>query len=316
MELQGQHKTELVNEPRLKSLSAFCDYNFEKLIPKFLDYAQIELTLAPETITKYRESLKWLTIYLPEVVDPGVLELDHIIRLKKQMLAKDLSESRVNSIIFALRTFLIYCNDILKINTISPKEIKPMRLPKRQVIYLTVEELLAFFAIMKTKDIRGLRMRALSEFLAETGLRISEALSLNKEDLDWNLKEVVVIGKGNKERTAYFGERSETWLTQYLLRRKDNNPALFVTTGTAKRLTRFDLSKQFKRYAKLAGIKKKLTPHILRHTMATTLLRNGCPINYIQELLGHADLKTTAQYYLGTDKRALKEAHSKFSGFR
>jgi integrase/recombinase XerD len=80
-------------------------------------------------------------------------------------------------------------------------------------------------------------------------------------------------------------------------------------------LNRHDLGKEFRKYAVKAGIKKRVTPHILRHSMATLMLHNGIDITYIKDLLGHSSIETTAQYYLGTDKKALKEAHSKYLKF-
>lgn len=190
-----------------------------------------------------------------------------------------------------------------------------MKVPKRQVIFLSPDEIKSLFNVINPKGIRGLRQRALIEFLLGTGMRISEALSFNR-DIDWVDGSALVIGKGNKQRRIFIIERARYWIKEYLSLRNDNNPALFVTYGNnPKRLQRYDLSKQFKLLAAKSGITKKLTPHVLRHTAATLMMQNGCPIMYIQELLGHSDIKTTAKYYLGTDDRSLKEAHSKYLKF-
>ena len=289
---------------------------FQELVPKFLDYFRIEVGFSEETIDKYGESLGWMQKDLPNIAGPSVLTLEDVTILKKQMLARGVGASRINSIVFALRKFLGYCNEVLKITTINLKEIKPMKIPKRQVIFLTPEEIRQFVDSINYKSgKRGMRMRTLVEVLLATGMRISEALALNREDIDFKNKEVKIIGKGNKERYVFLTDRANFWLQEYLTKRTDNNVALFITMGGAKRLTRFDLSKSFKHYAKLSGLKKKITPHILRHTMATTIFRNGGDIRYIQELLGHSSIETTAQYYMGTDKRAVKEAHAKFLKF-
>ena len=156
-------------------------------------------------------------------------------------------------------------------------------------------------------------LQTLVEVLLSTGMRISEALSLSKEDIDWENKEAMIIGKGNKQRRVYFTDEALDWIKIYLLRRNENNPALFVThSGIPVRLKKYDISKQFKFYSKRAGIQKKLTPHVLRHTMATTMLNNGADIRMIQQILGHSDIKTTAKYYLGVDQKAVKESHNKF----
>ena len=287
----------------------------KELVPKFLDYIVYEQTMALRTARKYKDCLKWTLVHLPHVVFPEQLAVEDITALKKLMIERHSGASHVNSVVFALRKFLSYCQDELKLETISPKDLRPMKVPKREVEFLRPEEITQLLKFIDTKGIRGLRMRTLIEVLLSTGMRISEALSLNRTDIDWDKKEAVIIGKGNKQRTIYFSHRSLGWIKKYLDRRKDTNIALFVAFGSTRRLTQYDLPKMFKYYTTLAGLKKKVTPHILRHTMATLLLHNGCDITFIKELLGHSEIETTARYYLGTDKQAVKAAHNKFLRF-
>lgn len=284
----------------------------EQLIPQFADYIVYDLRYSPKTAKKYTESMQWIMRDLPHLRYPKDLALVAITELKKRTLLRGASESRVNSILFPLRKFLTYCNEVHQIATINPKDIKPMKIPKREVLYLKREEIEQFLKGMDTTTLPGLRMRTLVEVLLSTAMRISEALSINKDDIDWEGKEVTIIGKGNKQRTVFFNDRAISWMQMYLLRRKDDNPALFVTFGEPKRLAAYDLSKQFKHYAENSGLKKKVTPHILRHTAATILSHQGADIRVIQQILGHSDIETTARYYLGTDKASLKEAHAKF----
>jgi site-specific recombinase XerD len=143
-------------------------------------------------------------------------------------------------------------------------------------------------------------------------MRISEVLSLDRVQLDFTSREARIIGKGNKERTAFFTARSLEWLSLYLNARTDNHPALFVCMGGKARLKRPDIWRPFTRYRKLAGINKPVTPHLLRHTAATQLLFNGCPVGHIKEILGHERLETTCRYYLGLDHRAAKQAHQRY----
>jgi integrase/recombinase XerD len=103
------------------------------------------------------------------------------------------------------------------------------------------------------------------------------------------------------------------WLVRCLSRRRDDEEALFVTRGNQPRRLSYDAVKAgFGRFTKLARLRKKVTAHVLRHTVATTLLFNGCPIGHIKELLGHEQLDTTCRYYLGVDVRAAKNAHQAF----
>jgi integrase/recombinase XerD len=284
----------------------------EDLIPLFADYVIYDLRYSPKTAKKYSESLHWILRDLPQVKYPQDLTLPIITELKKRTLLRGAKECRVNSILFPLRKFLTYCNEVYQLTTINPKDIKPMKIPKREVSYLKQEEIEQFIGGMNTATLPGLRMRTLVELLLSTAMRISEALSIDRNDIDWEGKEVTIIGKGNKQRTVFLNERAISWLQMYLLRRKDDNPALFVTFGKPKRLEAYDLSKQFKHYAENAGLKKKVTPHILRHTAATIMSHKGADIRVIQQILGHSDIETTARYYLGTDKASLKEAHAKF----
>jgi len=160
----------------------------------------------------------------------------------------------------------------------------------------------------------GLRLRTLTEVLLGTGMRISEALQLDRDGIDFGKREAKIIGKGRKERTVFFSERAIQWIKYYLEARADSEKPLFVTNQMT-RLRREDISKLFRRQAEKAGINKKITPHILRHTAATNLLFNGCPIAHVKEILGHERLETTCKYYLGVDKTKAKEAHGKYLNF-
>jgi integrase/recombinase XerD len=158
-----------------------------------------------------------------------------------------------------------------------------------------------------------LRLRAVVEVLLGTGARIGEALRLDRTTLSFERREGRAIGKGNKERILFFTDDSLAWVRRYLARRIDDEEPVFVTRNVPTRRLSPDLVKGgLNQFAVRAGITKRVTPHILRHTMATTLLFNGCPIGHIKDLLGHERLDTTCRYYLGLDRRAAKAAHEKF----
>ena len=289
---------------------------FEALTPQFIDYARYELRLSENTVNKYKDCLNFITRDLPHLNSLTDITLIDITLLKRKVFERGGHEPRVNSMIFALRKFLTYCNEIHKVSTINPRDIKPMKIPKRQVRFLTKEEVHKLLDSISAYTKQGLRMKALMSVLLVSGMRISELLSLNKDDIDWERKEATIIGKGNKQRTVYFNDEALGWLRAYQLKREDKNEALFVAFGNnPNRLKSYDLSRQFKHYVKDAGIKKKVTPHILRHTMATNMSINGADIRLIQQILGHSDIETTAKYYLGVDQRAVKEAHHKYLDF-
>jgi integrase/recombinase XerD len=187
-------------------------------------------------------------------------------------------------------------------------------------VYLTKEAVDQFVRAIIGPDERWneiplarLPFRALVEVLLGTGTRISEVLSLDRNDVDAERKEVKIIGKGKKQRVLFFTDRALEWLGRYLECRQDDAQPLFVTQGSPPRRLGYDGVKTvFRRGAQRARLQKKVTAHVLRHTVATTLPFNGCPIGHIKELLGHERLDTTCRYYLGLDVRAAGEAHRKF----
>lgn len=185
-----------------------------------------------------------------------------------------------------------------------------MTLPKRrapEVEFLTNEEIQAVLDSINTTTFTGIRLRALVELLLGTGMRISEALSLQRNVFDEGRSEAEIVGKGRHKRRVFFSPRLRAWVSQYLAKRVDDHPALFVTTGYPVRpLKREDISRFFILLKKKAGLSKKFTPHILRHTFCTNLLQHGADITHIKDLAGHQDIQTTARYYLGKDNRVLR----------
>ena len=290
------------------------------LAPLFLEWTRYEMRRAPSTVQRYGEALQWV---IRDIGDQPVtgLHLGHLLTLRRKMEARGCREARIAAILHGLRAFLKFCREVARVPTLSAREIRVPRIPRRDVVYLTHEEvqrlvdaIIAPDASWEEVPLTRLRFRALVEVLLGTGARISEVLSLNRHDIHRERKEAKIVGKGNKERMLYFTDRSLLWLDRYLSRRWDDDDALFVTQGDPpRRLRQRDRIKDtFAVYRRRAGLTKPVSPHILRHTMATTLLFNGCPIGHIKELLGHERLDTTCRYYLGLDRRAARTAHEQF----
>ena len=224
------------------------------------------------------------------------------------------------SILNSLRAILKFARTVLGLQVLDPRQVRIPRTPRRDVVYLTKEEVARFLETIIGVDeawdhvpVYRLRFRALVEVLLGTGARISEILCLDRADVDQESGEANVIGKGRKQRRLFFTERSLEWLARYLSRRQDVEAPLFVDHRDPPRRITFDSIKTaFQRAELRAGLGKTVTAHILRHTMATTLLFNGCPIGHIKSILGHERLDTTCRYYLGVDMRAAKGAHGDF----
>ena len=285
----------------------------------FLEWARYEMRRSPLTIARYQEALRWV---IRDIGDQPVatLHVGHVLSLRRNMEQRGCGAARVAGILNALRSFLKFCREVLQLRALDPQQVRIPRIPKRDVVYLTKDEVDQFVnAIVRPGEgweevpLPRLRFRALVEVLLGTGARISEILALERRDVDFQRREAKIVGKGNKQRVLFFTDRALEWLGRYLARRGDDEAPLFVTRGDpTRRLTYDSVKNVFKAANKRARLKKKASAHILRHTMATTLLFNGCPIGHIKELLRHERLDTTCRYYLALDVRAAKEAHQKF----
>ena len=152
---------------------------------------------------------------------------------------------------------------------------------------------------------------AIVEFLYSSAVRVSELCRLNRDDICWESDDVMVLGKGNKEREVYLNARAHLHLKQYLESRTDDNPALFVgTRAPHKRLTKSGIRNILKKIGSVAGV-SKVHPHRFRRTSATDLLRMGMPIEQVQELLGHVKIETT-RIYCTVTKEQVRASHRRF----
>lgn len=283
---------------------------------EFLTWLQVERRFAQSSIVSYRSRLKCF------VRDVGNIELDkftmeHIFKLKQILHQRNNSEVFIGVALACIKGLLLYCKNQLSTPLrLNPADITIPKRPRREVVFLTSEEIQRFRNSIDIKPIYGLRFRTLIEVLLASGMRISEALSLNRNSIDFTRKEARVIGKGNKERVVFFNDEAINWIQEYLKRRNDKHEALFITTGEkdkVKRLKNQDLTRYFKRQRIIAGINKKLTPHCLRHCFASHLVFNACPFSEIKTLMGHERLDTTIRYYVGlTDKEKARQAYEKY----
>ena len=288
-----------------------------ELMPYFLGYGKVELRWAAGTLEKYEDAMKWVIRGLGDI-PPGRITKHHILIIKAECAKRNVGPNRIAHILAALKAFLRFCQLAVGIQTMDVKEIHFPRIPKREVTFLTPDEIQRYVAAIpirkgpKSFDMKRRCFRTLVEVLLGTGVRISEALSLKRSSINFQTGEATIIGKGNKERVIFFSPRSLSWVKEYLLRRQDRGEALFVIGRHGKGLQQQVALSWFRRFRATIGFPKDVTAHMLRHTVATTLLFNGCPIGHIKEILGHDRLITTCNFYLGVDKRAAKKAHGDF----
>ncbi len=275
------------------------------LLAGFAAYLSSERRFSAGTVCKYRENIRWIIRHRGDAA-VGDIDFQWIVNLKSHLISAGTGPSRVAGITYALKNALIYSRDVLSIPVMNVELIRAPGAPRRQVVYLTPGEYDEFvesiplYTGFGRQRLSQFCFRALVETLAATGMRISEALSLNTDSVDLSKGEAVVIGKGNKQRSVFFTGRALTWIKRYLALRNDANRPLFAGTK-GRRLQPNNVQAMFGRAngPMFKRLGKRITPHILRHTAATTLLQRGCPVGHIKEILGHQNLETTCRFYLG-----------------
>ena len=280
--------------------------NVSSTVDSFIETATADQILTGESIPKYRVAIG---TFVRIIGDLPVTEItgDRFRELKTRMVAQGAGPSHINGVIHAMKRFLHYCRYNRKLPIPDLTDVVPMKVPRRAVTYLTAEEVDQFVSTIKvhnrngTVHMHGLCFRTLIETVAGSGMRISEALSIDRLAIDWKDHQARIVGKGGKQRPVFFIERAMRWLRRYVEQRTDRHPALFISARSGKRLSRNEAQRLCRLAVLKSGIKKPITLHILRHTFATTLLKNGCPIGHIQGLLGHERLETTCRYLPGID---------------
>jgi integrase/recombinase XerD len=186
------------------------------------------------------------------------------------------------------------------------KNIKQTKTPKRVRKALSDDELELLRCTCETP-----REKAIVEFMYSTGCRVSEVASVNKDDINWNKRSLMVVGKGDKEREVYLNAKAVLLLHNYLATRTDTKPALFVCSKKPyNRLGSRSFEEIIKELGERANLSKNIHPHILRHTLATHLLRAGVPLPVVQRILGHESCSTT-EIYAQIDQEDVQTAHRK-----
>ncbi len=291
------------------------------LADRFLDHLAVERGVAPNTRNAYQRDLK---LYIAEMARNGLhravaITEDDIagfvaaLREREYAPGKRYSAATIARVLAAVRGFHKW---LLRegLTTADPSEpVGAMRIPRALPKALSHEEVDALLEAVPTDGAAHLRDRAILELLYAAGLRISELTALDVDDVDLDEHPSVrCLGKGAKERVVPVGRAAVEALGAYLTRArpgfvKGPEPALFVNQrGT--RLTRQGCWKLLKRYAERANLKRRISPHTLRHSFATHLLDGGADIRAVQELLGHASVSTTQVYTL-VSREALRAVY-------
>lgn len=282
------------------------------LLEKYMYYLQYEKNVSPKTMENY--SL-WLNRFLEFCGDIEINKVNRMQLLDYRMALhkNNLNVKTINYHIVAIRAFFKFVlkNDI---DCMSPEKLELAKTPPREVNYLNddeIEKILAAPWAYTKNDIQQARDLAILQFLYGTGLRVTELIFLQKKDIKLDSNQFSVVGKWSKLRSVFATKSAINALKTYREKREDTSPYLFISlsrNGFGEHLSRNSIEDIVRKYAKLAGINKKVTPHTLRHSFATTLIKKGADIRAVQTLLGHASI-TTTQIYTHVDDKHLQKVH-------
>ncbi len=300
---------------------------------QFLEYIEIEKGRSPLTSRNYDHYLtkffEQMSVKKPSDITESAIrqfrvQLNRAPGMKtKGQGGNTMKKTTQNYHMIALRSFLKYLKKI-NIISVSPDVIELAKVGARDLDLISTDELIRLLkapdsakAMSDEARLKAFRDKALLELFFSTGLRLAELCSLNR-DLDLTRDEFSIRGKGEKVRVVFLSEEAKDAIKVYLKARKDMEEAMFVNNSrnsAAARLTPRSIERIVQEYAIKAGISKKVTPHVLRHSFATDLLSNGADIRSVQVMLGHANIATTQIYTHITDKQ-LRDVHKKFHSKR
>jgi integrase/recombinase XerD len=283
-----------------------------KYISDYLNYLEIDLNYSNNTISSYDSDLTKFVDYFD---NKDILKLTTKDIEKYITKMSEYAPSTVSRNISSLKGFYTYLNKIGKINGNPTDPIKEPKLGVHLPTYLTIDEVNKLLDIEINNNF-DYRNKAILEFMYATGLRISEVVSLEFKNIDFDDCIVRIMGKGNKERIVPINDYAIDALKDYIniarpsMLIKGENNYIFINNHGNK-MTRQGIFKMIKKECVLKGITKEISPHTLRHTFATHLLENGADLRVIQELLGHSDISTT-QIYTHVSNDKLKKDYQEY----
>lgn len=311
--------------------------DIKEAILRFLEYCELDRNLSLKTVRMYGYYLQffkaWLTggtkatnnkerdFAVEKINEDTIREFRlYLSHQYKNPFKGELKRQTQNYFLVALRSFFRYLIR-QKLAVLPPEMIELGKLRDRNIKFLLSEQLERLFKVVEVKNEAGLRDRTILEVLFSTGLRVSELVALNREQVNMEAGEFGVIGKGGKARVVFLSKKAKEWLIKYLQKRSDPYRPLFIRYSGPKskegltdeklRLSARSIERLVEKYRKKAGILFHIGPHVLRHSYATDLLSHGADLRSVQEMLGHKNIATTQIYTHVTNVR-LKEIHEKY----
>jgi len=299
-----------------------------RFVENYLNFLTAEKNLALQTVENYRRDLEIFLRFNPprnplDITSDTIREYKVFLRQHIGRKQSSLKSSTVNMYLIALRGFLRYLILQENMKVFPPEKIELLRVGDRVIKVLNDEQINALLeAPQNSKKPQAPRDTAILEMLFSTGMRVSELTRLNRDHVNLKTREMSIVGKRKKVRVVFITDTAAIALKKYLDERDDVFPPLFIrtsgpktdkitNTGEGLRLTTRSIWNIVHLYSLLSGIVTDPSPHTLRHTLATILLRRGADLRSVQEILGHEDISTT-QIYTHITNPQLKEIHHKF----
>ncbi|MFA6281189.1 MAG: site-specific tyrosine recombinase XerD [Candidatus Omnitrophota bacterium] len=283
----------------------------------FNDYLKVEKGLSQNSVLSYNQDLKKYVEHLASsgITEPAKITSKDISNLLFALRGK-ISVSSISRMLSTIKSFHKFLVREKIISTNPVEFIESPKLEKKIPSFFTFEEVNRILKEPNLKNYHGIRDRAIIEIMYATGLRVSEASFLKISDINLELGFIKCKGKGSKERLVPLGKVAEGFVQKYIAEARPKflgkkiSQYLFLAQG-GRRLSRQSIWKMIKKTVRLCGIRKKASPHTLRHSFATHLLERGADLRSVQEMLGHSSIITT-QIYTHINQTRLKEIHGKF----
>jgi len=299
----------------------------DQALSAFLESLEVEKNLSRLTIRNYKHYLNRFNNWLKEQGATDLTQLDQdLLRAYRVFLARysdeqgrTLSKRTQSYHVIALRSWFKYLvkNDLA---VLHPEKIDLPKAESTPMNFVGIEEMERLLSAPELNSKTGLRDRAILEVLFSTGLRVSELVKLNRDQIDLKRREFGVIGKGRRPRVVFLSERAVDWLSRWLATRNDMWQPVFIRLsgkkihpafdGEEMRLSSRSVQRLVDKYSRKAHLTVKLSPHGIRHSFATDLLINGAGLRDVQEILGHKNIATT-QIYTHVTKSELKKVYDR-----